>query len=258
MLKFFKITMLKSFVKKIVFFIVSIIAVAILAFIFRDFIALKYANFFYFERYPKEFYKESFANFKKTLENNLHNPPQTTQIPLKSSAILLLGGGIESRIFQAIALYLYGISDLVLITSPANHIYNDFGGAIQSEITQMQNALNFAKVRYKIIPNKNALGAQSTRDEALDLVEFLKVYPLDSVIIVTSEFHSKRAYIIFRDIFAKYGIKTEIYVIPAPNRIFERHNWHKSELGLMSYLLELPKLLLYYINDSEISGIKAY
>lgn len=249
---------LKLFLKYLSVFAITLIFMAILAFIFKDFIALKYANFFYFEDYPNDFNKEDFLDFRQNLQDDLQNIPKTRQIPLKSSAILNLGGGIESRIFHTIALYLYGISDLVLITSPANHIYNDFGGGIQSEITQMQNALNFAKANYKIIPSRKTLGAQSTKDEALDLVDFLRSYPLDSLFIVTSEFHSKRAYIIFKDIFTKYNIKTKIYMFPAPNRIFNRQNWHKSELGLMSYLLETPKLLLYYANDSEISGVKPH
>lgn len=257
-MKHIKLT-LKSLAKYLAFLLITLIFTAIVAFIFRDFLALKYANFFYFSSYPANFNNDDFLTFRQNLErNDWQNLPKKRQIPLESSAILNLGGRIESRIFQTIALYAYGISDLVLITNPANHIYNDFGGGIQSEVTQMQNALKFANVTYKLIPSRKDFGAQSTKDEALDLVEFLQDYPLESLIIVTSEFHSKRAYIIFNDIFEKHNVKTKIYLIPAPNRIFNRQNWHKSELGLMNYILELPKLLLYYANDSEISGVKAY
>lgn len=285
----------KGIIKYCVIFITALVVAGILAFIFRDFLALKYANFFYFEKYPSGFNKDDFTRESQNLaqnlarENNLdsailrdlHNLAQTqnksqnlnqfshdsqnlTQILrpnsqiIPNSAILILGGGIQSRLFYAIALYRYGISDLVLITNPANYIYNDFGGAIQSEVAQMKSALDFAHARYKIVPSKNPLGAQSTRDEALDVVDFLCQNPLDKIFIVTSEFHSKRAYITFSDIFAKEGIKTEIYLFPAPNRIFNRANWHKSEIGIACYLLEVPKLLLYYASNSELKGVKAH
>lgn len=285
----------KSIIKYFTIFIVALAVAGILAFIFRDFLALKYANFFYFEKYPSGFNKDNFARESQNLaqnlarennldsailrdlqnlaqtQNNLQNLAQishdsqnlaqilrpNSQI-IPNSAILILGGGIQSRLFHAIALYRYGISDLVLITNPANYIYNDFGGAIQSEVAQMKGALDFAHARYKIVPSKNPLGAQSTRDEALDVVDFLRQNPLDKIFIITSEFHSKRAYITFSDIFAKEGIKTEIYLFPAPNRIFNRANWHKSELGIARYLLETPKLLLYYASNSELKGVKAH
>lgn len=265
----------KGIIKYCVIFIAALAVAGILAFIFRDFLALKYANFFYFEKYPSGFDKDNFARESQNLaqnlarENNLDSAilrdsqnlaqilhPNSQIIP--NSAILVLGGGIQSRLFYAIALYRYGISDLVLITNPANYIYNDFGGAIQSEVAQMKGALDFAHARYKIVPSNNPLGAQSTRDEALDVADFLRQNPLDKIFIVTSEFHSKRAYITFSDIFAKEGIKTEIYLFPAPNRIFNRTNWHKSELGIACYLLEVPKLLLYYASNSELKGVKAH
>ena len=275
----------KGIIKYCVIFIAVLAVAWILAFIFRDFLALKYANFFYFEKYPSGFNKDDFTHESQNLaqnltcENNLDSAilrdsqnlaktqnksqnltqilrPNSQIIP--NSAILVLGGGIQSRLFYAIALYRYGISDLVLITNPANYIYNDFGGAIQSEVAQMKGALDFAHARYKIVPSKNPLGAQSTRDEALDVADFLRQNPLDKIFIITSEFHSKRAYITFSDIFAKEGIKTEIYLFPAPNRIFNRANWHKSELGIACYLLETPKLLLYYANNSELKGVKAH
>lgn len=275
----------KGIIKYCVIFIAVLAMAGVLALIFRDFLALKYANFFYFEKYPSGFNKDNFTRESQNLaqnlacENNLDSAilrdsqnlaqtqnksqnlaqilrPNSQIIP--NSAILILGGGIQSRLFHAIALYRYGISDLVLITNPTNYIYNDFGGAIQSEVAQMKGALDFAHARYKIVPSKNPLGAQSTRDEALDVADFLRQNPLDKIFIITSEFHSKRAYITFSDIFAKEGIKTEIYLFPAPNRIFNRTNWHKSELGIACYLLEAPKLLLYYASNSELKGVKAH
>lgn len=275
----------KNIIKHCAIFIALLAVTGILAFIFRDFLALKYANFFYFEKYPSGFDKDDFTRESQNLvqnlargnnldsailrdsqnlvqtQNNSQNLPQILRPnsqTIPNSAILVLGGGIQSRLFYAIALYRYGISDLVLITNPANYIYNDFGGAIQSEVAQMKGALDFAHARYKIVPSKNPLGAQSTRDEARDVADFLRQNPLDKIFIITSEFHSKRAYITFSDIFAKEGIKTEIYLFPAPNRIFNRANWHKSELGIASYLLEVPKLLLYYASNSELKGVKAH
>lgn len=254
----------KSIIKYCVIFVALLALAGTLAFIFRDFLALKYANFFYFEKYPSGFNKDDFSRESQNLAKISHES-QNQNISQNlarennlDSAILVLGGGIQSRLFHAIALYRYGISDLVLITNPANYIYNDFGGAIQSEVAQMKGALDFAHAHYKIVPSKNPLGAQSTRDEALDVADFLRQNPLDKIFIVTSEFHSKRAYITFSDIFAKEGIKTEIYLFPAPNRIFNRANWHKSELGIACYLLETPKLLLYYASNSELKGVKAH
>ncbi|MGX3011263.1 ElyC/SanA/YdcF family protein [Helicobacter sp. 23-1044] len=281
---------IKTIFRHCAIFIATLVCVGILAFAFRDFLAQKYADFFYFEKMPSDFRKDDFMRFSHNLAQNFtkfaesknpkiaeshpKNPtdsanrtkfaesrPKSAESTADSApkrAILLLGGGVQSRLFYAVALYIYGVSDMIFITNPASYIEYDFGGAIQSEVAQMKGALDFAKVNYKIIPPLNPLGAQSTRDEALDIANFLSQNALDELIIITSEFHSKRAHTTFSKIFAESSVETKLYIFPAPNRIFNRQNWHRSELGIMNYALEAPKLLLFYANDSQMAGVKAH
>lgn len=238
-------------------FVGGFILILLILFVFRDFFALRYANFFYKEEIPSGFDIDGFNSFKKEVESGKFSKASTPLL-LKDSAIINLGGWVETRIFQSIALYFYNVAPKVLITSPRSYIENDFGGSIQSELKQMTLALKYAKVDFETIPSLNGIGAQSTLDEALDVAAYLKQKPLDSIVLVTSEFHSKRAYDIFSRVFREQGIKTKIYSIPSINKYFNRTNWHRSEAGLIAYTLELPKMVMYYLHIGKIKGVEAY
>lgn len=237
-----------------------------IVFYFRDNIAFCYANFLYKEVLPNGFDKAEFSDFKNKMESSkeLDKIREIRQISKivdskkretsYKSAILMLGGMLENRLFQAVSLYYYGAGDLILITEPRNYIHNDFGGSLQSELSQATKALQYLKVNFSIISSlKN--GAQSTRDEAFDTIDFLKNNEIENIILVTDEFHSKRAYETFRREFKKANISTNLFIIPASNKFYNIHTWHKDESGIINYTLELPKIIMFYLKSYKIRGV---
>ena len=251
-------------IKTTAFLFTFFVFICFSSFYFFPPLARGYANFLYKEVLPPRFNWMDFEKIKNKLEEakefkNINNEIEKLDSSFyESSAILILGGNIASRIFQAISLYFYKVSNLILITSPKNYIYNDFGKSIQSELTQMELVLNYLKLPYEIIPSYKD-GAQSTYDEALDAAVFLKSNPrIKNIIIVTDEFHSLRAYLIFKKVFKNEGMQTNIFIIPSKNKLFNKENWYRSEAGIAAYFLEIPKFLLFILNKSKLSLVEEY
>ena len=245
---------------------ITAFTLAFLLFLYFSFpyLASSYANFMYKASLPPKFNWSEFNQIRDSLENS-KNIKKDVKNRFKSldsnfqhsSAILMLGGWASSRLFQTIALYSYGVSNLILITSPKNYIYNDFGKSIQSELSQVTMALNYLNLPYKIIPSYKD-GAQSTYDEALDTIAFLQNNAIENIIIVTDEFHSRRAYAIFNRVFKNANMQTNLFIVPAQNKLFNRQNWYRNEAGIAAYFLEIPKSFLFILNKSKLSLVEEY
>ena len=75
--------------------------------------------------------------------------------------------------------------------------------------------------------------------------------------IVTDNFHTRRAKYAFDKIFDKSDCKTIIQIAGAPNQIYNESNWWKTERGLNAYVSEGFKYLIYLISDNNIEGIES-
>jgi uncharacterized SAM-binding protein YcdF (DUF218 family) len=101
---------------------------------------------------------------------------------------------------------------------------------------------------WQVLPSTTG-GATSTFDEAEDLLTFPKQRDWERIIIVTDEFHTRRAQLAFRKVFK--GSPIVIEVAGAPNEIFDEFNWWQNDLGILCYLSELIKLPVYWLWDHE-------
>lgn len=229
--------------------------------VFGGSIANWYANLFYKEVLPTNFNKEKFENFREyikvhrdaTLSCNFKNRDRASKT---KGYILMLGGNINTRLLQTIALSCF-TSYEVLLTLPKNYIENDLGGALQSQTQQTIKALEYYKIPFMIIPSQKG-GAQSTKDEAVDTVAFLEGNTADFIILVTDEFHSNRAFGIFSREFREAKIPATLFSIPAPNPYYNRDNWHTKEAGIITYGLEGVKQLLFYLNIAQPKSIEEH
>ncbi|MDH7499959.1 MAG: YdcF family protein [candidate division NC10 bacterium] len=82
----------------------------------------------------------------------------------------------------------------------------------------------------------------STYDEACQIEEFLRGHPLSSLILVTSKFHSRRAYLTFRSQLNQPGLR--ILSLPTPYDEFDPRDWWKRERSREWLVLEYQKLLV--------------
>jgi len=172
-----------------------------------------------------------------------------------ADVILILGGSADTRVKKAVELYRDGYAPKIIITQPRPPI-KEYKNIIISDFDNLKDLLNYEKVKYSVVEDING-GARSTFDEARDLILYLKKHPFNRVIIVTDNFHTRRAKYAFDKIFDKLNCETKIEIAGAPNQIYNENNWWKTERGLNAYVSEGFKYLIYLISDNNIDGIES-
>jgi uncharacterized SAM-binding protein YcdF (DUF218 family) len=87
----------------------------------------------------------------------------------------------------------------------------------------------------------------STLEEAEIILSFCKAQGLDSILLISAKFHTRRVYQVFtKQQFTEAGI----YVCfqGAPSSLYDEMNWWKSEYGLIALNNEYLKQLYYLVN----------
>lgn len=120
-------------------------------------------------------------------------------------------------------------------------------------ITMASTAENFRKVmvRLGIPPQKLRYlrgPATSTMDEADLLARYLGTdSSVKRVIVVSSAFHSRRAYRIFRDRFEKAGVPATINIAPSRYTDFNPESWYRRKQDAVFVVTEWLKILYYHL-----------
>lgn len=152
------------------------------------------------------------------------------QEPVRADLIVVLAGdSYGHRILKGAELVKRGFAPLVLVSGPPGYY----------DLHENELAIPFAVRRgypaeYFIpLPNE----AHSTKEEAGALLPELERRGARRVIVVTSDFHSRRA---LRTLRARWtGI--DIRMVPASDEFFTPHGWWHSREGRKTFLLEWTK-----------------
>lgn len=171
-----------------------------------------------------------------------------------ADGIVVLAGNDITRVKKAIELKKEGYSKKIYITSAKEYSKN-YLSVYKSRANEIAEIFSVEKEQYEYIKSYKD-GATSTFDEAYDVANFVKINSLKGVIIVTDEFHTKRALYAFKKIFKKQNIDIKIEVAGAKNSIFNAHNWYKTEDGLSSLISEGMKYILYHFIDRNLESVK--
>ena len=102
--------------------------------------------------------------------------------------------------------------------------------------------------KWELLPSISG-GATSTFDEAEDALAYAKKAGWRRIIIVTDEFHTRRAHLAFQKVFE--GSDVEVEVAGAPNELFAVDDWWLSEKGILAYFGETVKYPIYWLWDHE-------
>ena len=86
---------------------------------------------------------------------------------------------------------------------------------------------------------------KSTIDEAEMVMDMIKERDYQSLIIITSPTHSRRAWLTFRKIFEKEEKDFRILVIPTPYSKFRPEDWWKKRKYKREVIIEYEKLIYY-------------
>lgn len=152
-----------------------------------------------------------------------------TQPPETSDMIVVLGGDwYGNRILKAAELAKQGYAPLVLV-SGGGYLYGRYEGdlAVPFAVSHGYDEKMFIKLLHP---------STSTRDEAMAVVPELRRRGVKKYILVTSEFHTRRAGNLFR----KIGPDLDVRVVASPDTL-HWNNWWTDREGRKTFLMEWTK-----------------
>ena len=170
-----------------------------------------------------------------------------------SDMIVVLTGSVPDRILQAVDIYNERYSDKIVLVNSYRVDYDIFverGVEIPPGDAQLSKivAIDLG------VPEENILilegDAKSTQDEALIIREYIRNNrAIESIILVTSKYHSGRAKKIFRK--ALSGLDREINIYSSPSKYdpFNASQWWKDREDIKWVVLEYLKLANFYFRE---------
>ena len=149
-------------------------------------------------------------------------------------ALIVLGGGNGNRIRHAYDLYLQGVSDTFVLTGNATPYF------LTDDISLMSEYLLFLdeNISHVYIEGQS----QSTLDHAIFLEPYVKKFQWKKVMIITSAFHSRRAYFVFKKRWSNLGV--DVFVSGAEDHV-EVKSWWKHYEMTETVLSEWFRFFLY-------------
>jgi len=160
-----------------------------------------------------------------------------------ADAIVVLSGQEISRVPKGLDLWEKGYAPLLFLTDQKSML-RKYSHLQWSDLTFARQVAKEADLNatFAVIPSL-ADGTTSTFDEAVDALAFAKERGWKRIIIVTDNYHARRALLAFEKLFADSGIAVQ--VAPASNEIFDSSNWWTSDRGISAFVLETIKYPVY-------------
>jgi uncharacterized SAM-binding protein YcdF (DUF218 family) len=153
--------------------------------------------------------------------------------PRKADAIVVLGGdGYGDRTLKAAELAKEGYAPFVIVSGPMRLMGSDSADEVQYAVEHGYQASLFRQIR---LPAE----AESTRTEAQYLGKEFQKDGIQSILLVTSNFHTKRAKKLWHATNPTLVIHTVASVDPA--KYFTPATWWKTRPGQKIFLLEWMK-----------------
>jgi uncharacterized SAM-binding protein YcdF (DUF218 family) len=150
--------------------------------------------------------------------------------PARAAVVVVLAGDqYGNRILKAAELARQGYADKVVVSGPPCCY-----GQAESDL-----AVDFA-VRHGFPPGlfvKAPHSGQSTRDEAQILTALVRKLGARSFLLVTSDYHTRRAGGLFR----KQAQGLEMHVVAAPDQFFRYDSWWRNREASRLFYMEWSK-----------------
>ncbi len=171
----------------------------------------------------------------------------TEDAPQQSDVIVVLMGGVPDRIVQGVELYQKGFSNSIVMVR--SHDLNNYELAETLALNipgnvdinrDIAHQLGVPPQRITILEER----ADSTRDEALAVRDYMQEQELNSLLLVTSRFHSTRAKKTFEQVL---GVDYRVNSMPSPYDPFNPDSWWKERRQLRNVFFEYQKLLNLYL-----------
>jgi len=171
-----------------------------------------------------------------------------SDVPPHADAILVLMGSFPERVLQAADLYHEGKADHILIVYESMGPYQVLesrGADIIRTTEQARDAaidLGVPADSITMLPGE----ARSTLDEAVAVSEFIKRNSdIDTLLLVSSPAHMRRAYMIFSRILRNTERPVYIGTSPSSYSSFNPDKWWRRKEDVQSVVSEMVKILSF-------------
>jgi uncharacterized SAM-binding protein YcdF (DUF218 family) len=153
----------------------------------------------------------------------------------RGEAVVVLGGGGEERVAEAVRLVQERYGLWLIVTEPGEVVEGQGPG---SQVFRRVAILQGISPDVILITEKTA---QNTLQEAEAVLETMQKHQLKSIIVVTDPFHTQRTRMIFRSVFAGSGLTVRVH--PVANHWYRSTTWFLSQAGWENTLREYIKIL---------------
>ena len=155
-----------------------------------------------------------------------------------AKAVVVLSGGTESRMREALRLYNDNLGDVIILTETGEEIADlEVLHSFDMRIQLMNNGVPSGNILV------TSIEVSSTVDEARAVLDLMSRRQLSSAIVVTDPYHTRRTRKVFNDIFQ--GSNIDLYIRPVRGSWFNSRSWFLSLQGWQFTLLEYLKLIGY-------------
>lgn len=168
----------------------------------------------------------------------------------KSDAAIILMGSIADRVLEAADTYKAGQTDRIVIVNNIQYgseSLQPYGVNIPNFASLSVDALQQLGVPDSLItvlPGR----ASSTRAEADTIASWLQANPaIDTLAIISSSAHTRRAYMIFSDSFDDAGIHVTLVTIPSKYSEFTGERWWTDRESAKQVFMEWVKILSFVL-----------
>ena len=169
--------------------------------------------------------------------------------PVHADNVVILMGSLHDRVIQAADLYHgHKVNRLVMcqVQMGKDKILDCNGHVINTSI-QVRDSLVKLGIPMDSITILQG-NANSTFDEAIMLKEYLRLNSkIDTVILVTSSSHYRRASIVLKSIFNISDINVEVFCNTSIYPDFNKEKWWKDEQSQKIVLLEYMKMVNFFL-----------
>jgi uncharacterized SAM-binding protein YcdF (DUF218 family) len=169
--------------------------------------------------------------------------------PQAADAIVVLSGSFPDRILEAVDLYSEGHArHVVLCRDPENQALEALrrrGVEVRPGYERNRYVAESLGVPAEAI-HVVGRSAGSTFDEAQQVLRYVRRQGFDSILLVTSKIHTRRAGAIYRHL---AGDAIRIFVRPAREDPFRPASWWGSRTAIRRVVIEYQKLLVFFFVD---------
>ncbi len=159
----------------------------------------------------------------------------------KSNIIIVLAGERGERVRYGVLLYQQGYAKKVLFSG--GPIVDFPGGAKVTWAGLMKSYAIRLGLPEKDITVQNK--SRSTQEDAMFSFRLLQDSPPSSVILVTSPYHSKRAFKIFKHVFKDI----KVHSVPVAKSWYDANTWWKSSKGRYQVAREYFAFFVFYLES---------